>query len=125
MSKLTIKNLHVSIDDKNILNGVNLEVNSGEVHAIMGPNGTGKSTLASAIMGSPTYTITEGSIFLDNENILEMSVDERARAGLFLGMQYPAEVSGETNRDFMNAVMKAKICLSMNSLKNTIQRSKN
>ncbi|MDY0316722.1 MAG: ATP-binding cassette domain-containing protein, partial [Acholeplasmatales bacterium] len=70
MSKLTIKNLHVSIDDKNILNGVNLEVNSGEVHAIMGPNGTGKSTLASAIMGSPTYTITEGSVFLDNEDIL-------------------------------------------------------
>jgi Fe-S cluster assembly ATP-binding protein len=107
MSKLTIKNLHVSIDDKNILNGVNLEVNSGEVHAIMGPNGTGKSTLASAIMGSPTYTITEGSIFLDNQDILKMSVDERARAGLFLGMQYPAEVSGVTNSDFMRAAIRA------------------
>ena len=107
MSKLTIKNLHVSIDDKNILNGVNLEVNSGEVHAIMGPNGTGKSTLASAIMGSPTYTITEGSIILDNQDILEMSVDERARAGLFLGMQYPAEVSGVTNSDFMRAAIRA------------------
>lgn len=108
MSTLTIKNLHVSIEDKQILKGVNLIVKSGEVHAIMGPNGTGKSTLASALMGHPKYEVTEGEVFLDDTNLLELEVDERARAGLFLAMQYPAEVPGVTNSDFMRSALKAK-----------------
>ena len=83
-SVLTIKDLHVSIEDKEILKGVNLEIKGGEIHAIMGPNGTGKSTLSSAIMGHPKYEVTKGSITLDGKNVLEMEVDERARAGLFL-----------------------------------------
>ena len=107
MAKLIIKNLHVKVEDTMILKGVNMEVNSNEVHAIMGPNGTGKSTLASAIMGHPSYEITKGEILLDGENILEMSVDERARAGLFLAMQYPSEVAGVTNSEFMRAAIKA------------------
>ncbi|MBE0701541.1 MAG: Fe-S cluster assembly ATPase SufC [Acholeplasmataceae bacterium] len=107
MAKLEIHNLHVSIEGKEILKGVDLVVNSGEVHAIMGPNGTGKSTLASALMGHPKYEITEGTALLDGENILDMEVDERARAGLFLAMQYPAEVPGVTNSDFMRSALKA------------------
>jgi Fe-S cluster assembly ATP-binding protein len=107
MATLQIKNLHVEIEGKHILKGVDLIVNSGEVHAIMGPNGTGKSTLASALMGHPKYIVTEGEAYLDGENILEMEVDERARAGLFLAMQYPAEVPGVTNSDFMRQSLKA------------------
>lgn len=107
MAKLEIKNLHVEIEGKKILKGVNLTVNSGEVHAIMGPNGTGKSTLASALMGHPKYEVTEGEAYLDGEDILEMEVDERARAGLFLAMQYPAEVPGVTNSDFMRQALNA------------------
>ncbi|VEU83174.1 Fe-S cluster assembly ATPase SufC [Acholeplasma hippikon] len=107
MSTLNIRNLHVSIEDKEILKGVDLVVNSGEVHAIMGPNGTGKSTLASSLMGHPKYQVTEGSASLDGEDLLEMEVDERARAGLFLAMQYPQEVSGVTNSDFMRSALKA------------------
>lgn len=107
MSKFEIKNFHVSIEDKAILKGVNLTVNSGEVHAIMGPNGTGKSTLASAVMGHPKYQITEGEVYLDEINILDLEVDERAKAGLFLAMQYPAEVPGVTNSDFMRQAIKA------------------
>lgn len=107
MAKLEIKNLHVGIEGKEILKGVNLVVNSGEVHAIMGPNGTGKSTLASALMGHPKYEVTAGEAYLDGANILEMEVDERARAGLFLAMQYPAEVPGVTNSDFMRQALKA------------------
>ncbi|MBN2299663.1 MAG: Fe-S cluster assembly ATPase SufC [Acholeplasmataceae bacterium] len=107
MAKLEIKNLHVEIEGKEILKGVNLTVNSGEVHAIMGPNGTGKSTLASALMGHPKYRITQGSALLDGIDLLEMEVDERARAGLFLAMQYPAEVPGVTNSDFMRQALKA------------------
>lgn len=107
MAKLEIKNLHVSIEDKQILKGVNLTVNSGEVHAIMGPNGTGKSTLASALMGHPKYEVTEGEAFLDGVNLLELEVDERAREGLFLAMQYPAEVPGVTNSDFMRQALNA------------------
>ena len=107
MAKLEIKNLQVNIDDKQILKGVNLVVNSGEVHAIMGPNGTGKSTLASALMGHPKYEVTGGEVYLDNNDLLEMEVDERARAGLFLAMQYPAEVPGVTNSDFMRQALKA------------------
>ena len=107
MATLEIKNIHVSVEEKQILKGVDLTVQSGEIHAIMGPNGTGKSTLASALMGNPKYEVTEGEVTLDNENILDMEVDERARAGLFLAMQYPAEVPGVTNSDFMRQAMRA------------------
>ena len=107
-SVLEIKNLHVSIEDKQILKGVDLTIKGGEFHAIMGPNGTGKSTLASAIMGHPLYEITEGSITLDGEDVLEMEVDERARAGLFLAMQYPSEISGVTTSDFLRSAINAK-----------------
>mgnify|MGYP000558957443 FL=1 len=98
MAKLEIKNLHVTVDTeqgtKEILKGVDLVINSGESHAIMGPNGSGKSTLAYTIAGHPKYTVTKGEILLDGEDVLEMSVDERARAGLFLAMQYPVEIPG-------------------------------
>ena len=107
MSKLVINDLQVKIEDNQILKGVNLVVNSGEVHAIMGPNGTGKSTLASALMGHPKYEVTSGEAFLDDEDLLEMEVDERARAGLFLAMQYPSEVPGVTNSDFMRQAVRA------------------
>jgi Fe-S cluster assembly ATP-binding protein len=102
---LKIKGLHVKIENKEILKGVDITINGGEVHAIMGPNGTGKSTLASSIMGHPAYEITAGSISLNNEDVLEMEVDERARKGLFLAMQAPREVSGVTNSDFMFAAL--------------------
>lgn len=107
-STLTIKDLHVAIDGKEILKGVNLEIKGGEVHAIMGPNGTGKSTLSSAIMGHPKYEVTSGSITLDGKNVLDMPVDERARAGLFLGMQYPSEISGVTNADFLRSAINSR-----------------
>jgi Fe-S cluster assembly ATP-binding protein len=107
MSTLNIVDLHVKIEGKEILKGVNLTVKTGEVHAIMGPNGTGKSTLASALMGHPKYEVTEGSASLDDADLLELEVDERARAGLFLAMQYPQEVSGVTNSDFMRSALKA------------------
>lgn len=107
-STLTIKNLHVSIDGKEILKGVNLEIKGGEFHAIMGPNGTGKSTLSSAIMGHPKYEVTEGSITFDGEDVLEMEVDERARAGLFLAMQYPSEITGVTNAEFLRSAVNAR-----------------
>lgn len=108
MSTLEIKNLHVSIEDKEILKGVNLTLKTGEIHAIMGPNGTGKSTLSAAIMGNPNYEVTQGEIHLDGENVLEMGVDERARKGLFLAMQYPSEIPGVTNAEFMRAAINAK-----------------
>lgn len=107
MSVLAIQDLHVEIEGKQILKGVDLTVKTGEVHAIMGPNGTGKSTLASALMGHPKYEVTQGKASLDDENLLELEVDERARAGLFLAMQYPQEVSGVTNSDFMRSALKA------------------
>lgn len=107
-SVLEVKNLHVSIEDKEILKGVDLTIKGGEFHAVMGPNGTGKSTLASAIMGHPKYEITEGTITLDGEDVLEMEVDERARAGLFLAMQYPSEISGVTTSDFLRSAINAK-----------------
>lgn len=106
---LSIKDLHVSIEGKEILKGVNLEVKGGEIHAIMGPNGTGKSTLSSAIMGHPKYEVTQGSITLDGKNVLEMEVDERARAGLFLAMQYPSEISGVTNSDFLRSAINSRL----------------
>ena len=105
---LEIKDLHVSIEDKEILKGVTLTIKSGEFHAVMGPNGTGKSTLAAAIMGHPKYEITQGSVTLNGEDLLEMEVDERARAGLFLGMQYPSEISGVTTSDFLRSSINAR-----------------
>ncbi|HNQ05694.1 MAG TPA: Fe-S cluster assembly ATPase SufC [Tetrasphaera sp.] len=111
MSTLEIRDLHVSItaDDveKEILRGVDLTINSGETHAIMGPNGSGKSTLAYSIAGHPKYTVTGGSITLDGEDVLAMSVDERARAGLFLAMQYPVEVPGITVSNFLRTAKTA------------------
>ena len=112
MAILQIKNLHVTVETeqgtKEILKGVDLVIRSGETHAIMGPNGSGKSTLAYTIAGHPKYTVTEGEILLDGENVLEMSVDERARAGLFLAMQYPVEIPGVNNAYFLKAALNAK-----------------
>ena len=112
MSTLEIKDLHVSITtpegvEKEILKGVSLTVKSGETHAVMGPNGSGKSTLSYAIAGHPKYTVTSGSITLDGESVLEMSVDERARAGLFLAMQYPVEVPGVSMSNFLRTAVTA------------------
>ena len=111
MSTLEIKDLHVSIDteqgEKEILKGVTLTIKTGETHAIMGPNGSGKSTLASTIAGHPRYNVTSGSITLDGEDVLEMSVDERAKAGLFLAMQYPVEVPGVTMTNFLRTAKTA------------------
>lgn len=111
MSTLEIRNLHVTIDTEqgpvDILRGLDLTVNEGETHAIMGPNGSGKSTLAYTIAGHPRYEVTEGSITLDGEDVLDMSVDERARAGLFLAMQYPVEVPGVTVTNFLRTAKTA------------------
>ena len=111
MSTLIIKGLHVGVETesgtKEILKGVDLTVNSGETHAIMGPNGSGKSTLAYAIAGHPKYTITGGSVSLDGADVLEMSVDERAKAGLFLAMQYPVEVPGVSVANFLRTAATA------------------
>lgn len=103
-----IDGLKAEIEGKEILKGINLEIKGGEIHAIMGPNGTGKSTLASALMGHPKYEVTEGSATIDGEDLLEMSVDERARAGLFLAMQYPSEIPGVTNSDFLRSAINAR-----------------
>lgn len=108
MATLEIKDLHVEIEGKEILKGVNLTINTNEVHAIMGPNGTGKSTLAQAIMGHPKYEVTSGEVLLDGEDVLEMEVDERAQAGLFLAMQYPSEISGVTNADFLRSAINSR-----------------
>jgi Fe-S cluster assembly ATP-binding protein len=105
---LTIQGLKAEVEGKQILKGVDLEIKGGEVHAIMGPNGTGKSTLSNAVMGHPNYTITEGTVTLDGNDVLEMSVDERARNGLFLAMQYPKEVSGITNADFVRTALNKR-----------------
>src|SRR4051812_6230301 len=112
MSTLEIRDLHVSVDDgsdqpKEILRGVNLTVKSGETHAIMGPNGSGKSTLAYSIAGHPKYDVTSGSVTLDGVDVLSMSVDERARAGLFLAMQYPVEVPGVSVSNFLRTAKTA------------------
>jgi Fe-S cluster assembly ATP-binding protein len=106
--KFIIDGLKASVEGKEILKGVSLSIQGGEIHAIMGPNGTGKSTLASTLMGHPKYEVTEGSVTLDGEDLLDMAVDERARAGLFLAMQYPSEISGVTNSDFLRSAINAK-----------------
>lgn len=112
MSTLTIKDLHVAVKDHpeipEILRGVNLTVNTGEIHALMGPNGNGKSTLAETIMGNPQYKVTQGDIQIDGVSLLDKAVDERARKGLFLGMQYPAEIAGVTNAEFIRAAINAR-----------------
>ena len=108
MSVLSIKDLHVAIGDKEILKGINLTINTGETHALMGPNGNGKSTLLGTIMGHPKYKVTQGTITLHGEDVLSMSVDERSRKGLFLGMQYPQEIPGVTNSDFLRSAMNAR-----------------
>jgi Fe-S cluster assembly ATP-binding protein len=112
MSTLEIRDLHVSVgdtadDQTEILRGVNLTINSGETHAVMGPNGSGKSTLAYSIAGHPKYTVTSGSVTLDGEDVLAMTVDERARAGLFLAMQYPVEVPGVSVSNFLRTAATA------------------
>ncbi|KLO61942.1 MULTISPECIES: Fe-S cluster assembly ATPase SufC [Dermacoccus] len=111
MSTLEIRDLHVTVETENgtkeILKGVNLTINSGETHAIMGPNGSGKSTLAYSIAGHPKYTVTSGTVTLDGEDVLAMEVDERARAGLFLAMQYPVEVPGVTVSNFLRTAKTA------------------
>lgn len=114
MSTLEVKGLHVEVVDdekktaREILKGVNLIMNTGEIHAIMGPNGTGKSTLSQTIMGNSAYHVTKGDILLDGESILQMPVDERARKGLFLAMQYSAEIQGVTNAEFLRSAINAK-----------------
>jgi Fe-S cluster assembly ATP-binding protein len=111
MSVLEIKDLHVSVETdsgtKEILRGVDLVINQGEIHAIMGPNGSGKSTLAYTIAGHPKYTVTQGEILLDGADVLAMTVDARARAGLFLAMQYPVEIPGVANTDFLRTAKTA------------------
>ena len=108
MNRLEIKNLHVSARSKQILKGIDLVINEGEIHAIMGPNGNGKSTLLNAIMGHPAYTIDSGSITYNGEDVLKMSTDERSKKGIFLAMQYPKEISGVTNSDFLRAAINAR-----------------
>ena len=108
MKLLEIKNLHVSIGDKEIIKGLNLEINYGEVHAIMGPNGTGKSTLASALVGKPDYNITEGTVIFKGKDLTEMEPEERALEGLFLAFQYPVEIPGVSMINFMKTIIDAR-----------------
>lgn len=104
---LEIKNLHVSVDGKEILKGINLKVNDGEVHAIMGPNGSGKSTLSQILAGNESYTITKGHILYDGKDLTELSAEARARAGIFLAFQYPVEIPGVSNAYFLKAALNA------------------
>ncbi len=108
MSQLEIKNLHVSIEDKEILKGLDLTVEQGKVHAIMGPNGTGKSTLAYTLMGHPNYTVTEGEVIFKGQNLLELEPDERSRAGIFLAFQYPVAIPGVTVANFLRSAINAR-----------------
>lgn len=107
-TELDIRNLHVSIDGKEILTGLNLTIRKGEIHAIMGPNGTGKSTLAYALMGHPAYEVTEGEVWFKGENILELEPDERSRKGIFLAFQYPVSIPGVTVANFLRTAINAR-----------------
>ena len=109
MSLLEIKDLHIAIGDKAIVKGFNLTIKQGEVHAIMGPNGTGKSTLAKAIAGHPDYSITSGDVLIDGKSILAMEPDERARSGVFLAFQYPSEIPGVSIANFLRAAVQARM----------------
>jgi Fe-S cluster assembly ATP-binding protein len=108
MSQLEIKNLHVSIEDKEILKGLSLTIKQGEIHAIMGPNGTGKSTLAYTLMGHPNYTVTEGEIIFKGKNLLELEPDERSREGVFLAFQYPVAIPGVTVANFLRSAINSR-----------------
>ncbi len=109
MSSLIIKDLHATVSGKEILRGLNLEVEKGKVHAIMGPNGSGKSTLSKALGGHPDYTVTSGDVLMDGVSILGMGPDERSRAGLFLAFQYPMEIPGVSNANFLRAALQARL----------------
>ncbi|MEP7039896.1 MAG: Fe-S cluster assembly ATPase SufC [Acidobacteriota bacterium] len=106
---LEIKDLHAAIDGKEILKGLNLQINKGEVHAIMGPNGSGKSTLAKVLAGHPSYEVTKGEVFYEGENLLELDPDERARKGVFMAFQYPVEVPGVSNSQFLRLAYNEKM----------------
>ena len=106
---LLITDLHAAIDGTEILKGLNLEVPKGEVHAIMGPNGSGKSTLAKVLAGHEDYQVTSGSVSMDNQDLFAMEVDERSRAGFFLAFQYPAEIPGVSNANFLRAALQARM----------------
>ncbi len=108
MAELVIRNLHVNIENKEILKGLDLTVRQGEVHAIMGPNGTGKSTLAYALMGHPSYEVTEGEVLYNGQNILELEPDERSRLGIFLAFQYPVAIPGVTLANFLRTAINAR-----------------
>ena len=108
MSELVIKNLHVNIDGKEILKGLDLTIKQGEIHAIMGPNGTGKSTLAYTLMGHPSYAVTEGEVVFKGQNLLELAPDERSRAGIFLAFQYPVAIPGVTVANFLRTAINAR-----------------
>jgi Fe-S cluster assembly ATP-binding protein len=108
MSELVIKNLHVNIEDKEILRGLDLTVKQGEIHAIMGPNGTGKSTLAYTLMGHPSYEVTAGEAWFKGQDILELAPDERSRMGLFLAFQYPVSIPGVTVANFLRSALNAR-----------------
>jgi Fe-S cluster assembly ATP-binding protein len=108
MSEISIRNLHVSVNGKEILKGVNLDVQQGEVHALMGPNGTGKSTLAYALMGHPGYQVTQGEVFFKGQNVLELGPDKRSHLGLFLAFQYPIAIPGVSMANFLRTAINAK-----------------
>jgi Fe-S cluster assembly ATP-binding protein len=108
MSELIIKNLHVSIGETEILKGVDLSIKQGEIHAIMGPNGTGKSTLAYTLMGHPTYTVTNGEVRFKEQNLLDLAADERSRLGLFLAFQYPVAIPGVTVANFLRSALNSR-----------------